>query len=329
MLDAHISQRRIKDMSFKEQAERAKQSAENQTMSEYPRYGKAVYNQLAETCKDAAQVIDDNPIDDAPANTYEERKARRIAGMKVKAAKLSVEGAEASARSYEIGKHRPLGQPILVGHHSERGARATLRRQDGADRKARDLSVKADEMERRAGAAEDNTAISSDDPQASEKLTHKIETAERVQAEWKQINKYVKRKKGGPDKEGLRGMGLSDETILRLCSVEGWPGPGIPRFQLTNNNANIRRMKQRLERLAIMATRVNREKVYGDIRIVENADENRLQIFFPGKPAYKVRTELKRYGFRWAPKWAGQPWQRQLTNTALHYAETIVKEQAP
>ena len=52
-----------------------------------------------------------------------------------------------------------------------------------------------------------------------------------------------------------------------------------------------------------------------------NREENRLQVFFEGKPDADTRAELKDGGFRWAPS-AGA-WQRQLTDNAFRAADTI------
>jgi hypothetical protein len=77
----------------------------------------------------------------------------------------------------------PFGQPILVGHHSERGDRNyrdrihnTMGRGIEDTRKAQEMARKADNIE--AAAA---NAIYSDDPDAIERLTEKLErlTAER------------------------------------------------------------------------------------------------------------------------------------------------------
>ena len=43
---------------------------------------------------------------------------------------------------------------------------------------------------------------------------------------------------------------------------------------------------------------------------------NRLQVFFPGKPAPEIRAAMKRFGFRWAPSVGA--WQRHLNNAARH-----------
>ena len=57
---------------------------------------------------------------------------------------------------------------------------------------------------------------------------------------------------------------------------------------------------------------------------VENVEENRLQLFYPGKPSEGVRTKLKHNGFRWSPTTGA--WQRRLNNNARWAAENVLKE---
>lgn len=49
-------------------------------------------------------------------------------------------------------------------------------------------------------------------------------------------------------------------------------------------------------------------------QIVRNAEQNRLQIIFDGKPDEATRSALKSNGFRWSPR--NNAWQRQLTDNA-------------
>ena len=52
-----------------------------------------------------------------------------------------------------------------------------------------------------------------------------------------------------------------------------------------------------------------------------NREDNRLQVFFDGKPDEATRTELKISGFRWAPSVGA--WQRQLTDNAIRAADRL------
>ena len=70
----------------------------------------------------------------------------------------------------------------------------------------------------------------------------------------------------------------------------------------------MRRIRKRIEALRATADDQTTEEQHGDIRIVDNVEENRVQIFFPGTPSFDVRKKLKQNGFRWSPT-AGA-WQR-------------------
>ena len=61
---------------------------------------------------------------------YEERKQARIDRYREKAERARQESKELSRESISMLEHIPPGQPILVGHHSERGHRKLLERSD-------------------------------------------------------------------------------------------------------------------------------------------------------------------------------------------------------
>lgn len=168
--------------------------------------------------------------------------------------------------------------------------------------------------------------ITSDDPEAVDKLQAKIEKAEKRQGLMKAANKIAKSKKLSDEEKVAQLTPLVGEVNAHQLLKPDWWGVGFAPFELTNNNANIRRMKERVAGLeAVAAKRDGKENASvqrGDITITQNFTENRLQIFFPGKPVTAVRDALKRCGFRWSP--TNGCWQRQLNDNAIYAFETHV-----
>jgi predicted RNA-binding protein YlqC (UPF0109 family) len=97
---------------------------------------------------------------------YEERKENRINRLQTKAAEAGSEARAQFKRAQDIGKCIPMGQPILVGHHSEAHARADARRIDTAMRKSIEAQNEAADYAAKAEAASRNRAISGDNPDA-------------------------------------------------------------------------------------------------------------------------------------------------------------------
>lgn len=257
-------------------------------------------------------------------NHYEAKQEARRERLLRRAEKLDrISAARFKAASAEVAGI-PFGQPILVGHHSERRHRAALAKHDNHMRKA----IEAEKAAARArGAAESvgSAGISSDDPDAIDKLREKLADLEATQAKMKAANAALR--KG--DDAALKAMGFSEKYIAEL-KVPQWGngrGPiGFPPYALSNNNANIKRVKDRIAHLERAATREHKEVAVGNtgIKLVQNVEENRLQIIFPGKPDADVRAKLKASGFRWSP--TSGAWQRHLGNSAIWAAEAILKD---
>ena len=162
--------------------------------------------------------------------------------------------------------------------------------------------------------------ISADDPNAVSKLESKLAKLEQAQETMKAVNAYYRKHKtldGCPH--------LSPEQIEKLkMSMSGSyranPKP-FESYQLSNNNAEIRRLKNRI-------TALTRRKELGYVgwefdggRVEANTADNRLQIFFDEKPDKEIREELKGNGFRYAP--STEAWQRQLNDNAIYAADCI------
>lgn len=225
----------------------------------------------------------------------------------------------------------PFGQPILVGHHSEQRDRNYRNRIHNKFGKAFSEGNRADYWDGRAAAAESNGAISSDDPEAVTQLAEKIADAEKSQELMKAANKIVRKKKlSDEEKVGLlcKDLKLSEDTARGLLVPDFANRVGFASYALQNNNANIRRMKQRLEQLKAAAAAEHKETAYSGFKVVENPDENRVQFYFDEKPSAEVRTILKRDGFKFSKR-NGNAWQRFLNPRSIWVAESAAKEIAP
>ena len=162
--------------------------------------------------------------------------------------------------------------------------------------------------------------IRQDDPQAIPKLQKKLAGLEKAQETMKAVNAYY-RKHGTLD--GCPHLSPENLENLKADMASGWHYEKKPfqSWELSNNNAEIRRVRQRIESL----TRANEVAYVGwefDGGHVEaNREQGRLQVFFDGKPEADARQQLKEHGFRWAPSVGA--WQRLLNDNAYYASDRI------
>ena len=161
--------------------------------------------------------------------------------------------------------------------------------------------------------------ISADDPDAVKKLTAKLEKLTKAQETMKAVNAYYRKHKSLEGCPELDGKAI--EKLKTRMEIRGIQDKPYPSWALSNNNAEIRRIKERIQSLS-----VNKDKLYtgwefagGKAEI--NVKDNRLQLFFDDKPDGKIRDELKANGFRWSPK--ASAWQRQLNSNAIYAADAV------
>jgi hypothetical protein len=254
-------------------------------------------------------------------NAYEKRQAERKARLEDIADRLRAESDSAYQTARRMADVIPFGQPILVGHHSEgrdRRYRARIwRKQD----QACELAAKAKHYAEKA-ASVGTGGISSDDPAAVEKLKGELAKLERLQETMKKANALVRKN----DREGLAALGFSETRISQLFTPDFCGRIGFPDYALTNNGANIRRIRKRIEELQTAPTDTT-ERQEGEATIREDATENRVMLIFPGKPSDEVRAMLKASGFKWSPNRGA--WVRFLNNAgraAAQYVVTKIKE---
>lgn len=257
-------------------------------------------------------------------HNFTERRDNRLEAYK----RLAEQNRDKSAEKYQfakkIGSFIPMGQPILIGHHSERRHRSDLSKIDRAMGASIEADKKAEYFDSRVRSIEKDKTIFSDDPNGLKKLREKLAALQKNQELMKAVNKIVKSNKSKEEKIALivsAGL-LSESNAAKILEPDFCGRVGFPAYALSNNNGNISNVRKRIEQLEKLESMETTEKEINGVKIVQNIEANRLQIVFPYKPSEELRKELKSAGFRWSP--SESAWQRHITNAAQWSAERIV-----
>ena len=184
--------------------------------------------------------------------------------------------------------------------------------------------------------------ILSADPGAVDALQNQVDAATALQERMKKVNAYLRGKvsservgndhravfASGHDYNSIKAklveMGVPDRKAAELLQPDYMGRVGYEDFYLKNNNANIRRIKDRIESLQKMKAGEHKEEKYsGDVKVVEDPDAARIRIHFPGKPDKTVTERLKSNGFRWSPSEGA--WQRHLNNGGRYAVQQVLK----
>lgn len=217
---------------------------------------------------------------------YEERKQRRIERYKIVSEKAKEEAEERINSNANRLLMMTPGQPILIGHHSEKGHRRLIERAHNDIRKSIELSKKSDYYEDRARHVENSNVIYNDDPNAIQKLKDKLERLENKRAS------------------------------IKAREHEKW--------ELTNIGANIRETKLRIERLEEQEKIVFPETEFKGGKAIHNKEINRIQLIFDGKPSEELRKKLKSNGFHWSRNEGA--WQREFNKRTIYVTNSLIKD---
>ena len=285
------------------------------------------------------EISEQSEEDKNEPNHYEERQEARRERYEELAAKNEARSNVFYSEARRVGSHIPFGQPILVGHHSEGRARRDAARITRNMGQSVEAGNKAEYYRRKADSV-GKGGISSDDPAALKKLREKLEGMERGHTFMKTINKAW-RAAGKPESDNLEGWekvaehpavkALDFDKIdeLRKRQANPWFSgrAPFPAYSLSNNTANMKRVKDRIAALERAAAAPEAEDVNGTIEgmeytLHENTELNRIQILFDGKPPAEVRAVLKKNGFRFAP--SQKAWQRHLNANGRNAARRVL-----
>lgn len=169
--------------------------------------------------------------------TYRERRLRRAERLREWSATNERKSEQRGAVADEIMSYIPMGQPILVGHHSERRHRKDLERIESGIRTSFELGDKAADQARRADAIEAAAAgaIYDDDPDAIEALSAKIARMEAKRDEMKAANAEYRK--------------THRAELKTMTPYQRGQAVPYPSYVLQNLGGNISRCRERLVRL--------------------------------------------------------------------------------
>jgi hypothetical protein len=249
---------------------------------------------------------------------FEEKRAARIERYKNYSANAEGRSIEAMERADKMSSIIPMGQPILVGHHSEKADRRYREKIWNTRRRSLEEDKKAKYWERRAEAAENSKAIHSDDPEALNKLSETVEDCEKYSEEMKRINAHY-RKTGNCLADGAD----PDLVLKAMKNLETWKyyKQPFPSFILSSIRARIATAKKRAEAIKRAET-VEGFEING---ITAQINEGQIQVVFPWKPAEATREKLKTYPI--SLKWSrfSSAWVRKYTGQGSWYFEELKK----
>ncbi|WP_139156739.1 DUF3560 domain-containing protein, partial [Enterobacter asburiae] len=141
-------------------------------------------------------------------NSYEQKQQARRARYEARADQASQEADATYSKARTMAEAIPFGQPILIGHHSEGRDRRYRARIHDTFGKSFALQDKATHYAAKA-AAVGTGGISSDDPDAIEKLRAERESVREAQDRMK----TAKRRKRKNDRTGLAELGSTHDEI--------------------------------------------------------------------------------------------------------------------
>lgn len=196
----------------------------------------------------------------------------------------------------------PLGQPILVGHHSEARARRDAERiHDNMS-----AAVESAKMAERHSQVADTLAraldasIFSDDSDAAEALEARIAAREAERERMKRVNALYRKGSAA----GLAELGLDLEAMrARLNAPDVMSWCRVP-YELQNLGGRIAADRKRLAVIRAQQQRQQTAAASGGVTVESSGEWCRVT--FAEKPAREVLDALRSAGFRWSGgSWSG------------------------
>ncbi len=259
---------------------------------------------------------------------HEQRQNDKRDRLEERAEKAQVISNQRCQTSSDLAHVLPFGQPILVGHHSEARHRRHIEKINTNMRKSVEAQQKADHLSKRA-ASVGSAGIASDDAQAIEKVRSKLANLESAQTKMKAVNAIIRKKKL-TNEEKIAQIAevcqFSEAKAAELLIPDVMGEIGFARYALSNNNANIRATRKRLEDLEAL----HNQESLSDTGEIDGLvwelfeDDGRIQFKFDSKPSEAIRTLLKSNAFNCSPS-RGYAWVRKITPNAVYATKRLIQ----
>jgi hypothetical protein len=271
---------------------------------------------IEEQAEEEAETGEASPF--VTTNYQEEQEARKDR-MIERSDKATAEFQATYNRAKDMASVIPFGQPILVGHHSEKRDRKYRDKIHNTFGKAFELDGKAEHYQSKA-AAVGTGGIATNDPEAVTKLKDKLAGLEKSQETMKAVNKIIRSKKLSDAEKvaEIEAAGLLTATQAEvILKPDHCNRVGYASYSLSNNSAEIRRIKSRLAELERLRNSTPLEFENDDFSLC--VDDGRVCFEFSGgKPSEEVRKLLSGAAFKWSR--FKSAWVRKATANAT--AET-------
>lgn len=242
--------------------------------------------------------------------TRRERMEARLEKREEWAGKASAASASAFQGARDAVSGIPLGQPILVGHHSEKRHRGDLARHDSRMRKGIERSDMAAHHASKAAGIERqlDSTIYSDDDNAVEALEAKMARLEAERKQRRDINSAYRKTKSKVAKTrdagvaALAAFNIDDAWLAKHFAKlpsydQKQPFPG---YSLSNLGGRISSIRKRIEHVKQMQENTAAAEAAGGMRIHRgDAAGDSATVFFAEKPTREIINSLKAAGFWW------------------------------
>jgi len=166
--------------------------------------------------------------------------------------------------------------------------------------------------------------IASGAPDAPDVLQAKLSKLQAHHAQMLLVNTTIRRHaRAGNEAQraALNAAGIPD-AVARVVLMPDYMGRvGFPDYAVRNSGAEIRRLEQRLQAVTQAKAQPDTATDGTLARLEDSPADNRVRLYYPGKPTPDVRRQLKASGFRWAPTLGC--WQAYRNAGSLRAAQAL------